>query len=130
MIRPHGVGLYAPSGFAIDPDAVDRAVQRLEAMWERVVVDPTCRSRWQRFSAPDEERLAAVVRMANDPRVDPMNSRKMVARLQAANASTHPILLRASSTSGHGIGTAFSEAIAQQTDVFAFLFDQLGVRYR
>src|SRR6185436_7182004 len=70
MIRPHGVGLYAPSGFAIDPDAVDRAVQRLEAMWERVVVDPTCRSWWQRFSAPDEERLAAVVRMANDPRVD------------------------------------------------------------
>jgi len=49
MIRPHGVGLYAPSGFAIDPDAVDRAVQRLEAMWERVVVDPTCRSRWQRW---------------------------------------------------------------------------------
>jgi len=67
---------------------------------------------------------------ANDPRVDPMNSRKMVARLQAANASAHPILLRASSTSGHGIGTAFSEAIAQQTDVDSFLFDQLGVAYR
>ena len=62
--------LYAPSGFAVDPEAVDRAVGRLEAMWERVVVDPTCRSRWQRFSAPDDERLAAVVRMANDPRVD------------------------------------------------------------
>ena len=70
MIRPRGVGLYAPSGFAIDPEAVDRAVQRLEAMWERVVVDPTCRTRWQRFSASDDERLAAVVRMANDPRVD------------------------------------------------------------
>ena len=65
---------------------------------------------------------------ANDPRVDPMNSRKMIARLQAANASSHPILLRASSTSGHGFGTALSEAIAQQTDVFSFLFDQLGVR--
>ena len=60
MIRPHGVGLYAPSGFAVDPEAVDRAVGRLEAMWERVVVDPTCRSRWQRFAAPDDERLAAV----------------------------------------------------------------------
>ena len=67
---------------------------------------------------------------ANDPRVDPMNSRKMIARLQAANTSSHPILLLASSTSGHGIGTAFSEAIAQQTDVYAFLFDQLGIRYR
>ncbi|PYQ58776.1 MAG: S9 family peptidase [Acidobacteria bacterium] len=67
---------------------------------------------------------------ANDPRVDPMNSRKMIARLQTANTSSHPILLLASSTSGHGIGTAFSEAIAQQTDVYAFLFDQLGIRYR
>jgi len=66
----------------------------------------------------------------NDPRVDPMQSRKMIARLQAANASGHPILLRASSTSGHGIGTALSEAIAQQTDVFSFLFDQLGMAYR
>jgi len=65
---------------------------------------------------------------ANDPRVDPMNSRKMVARLQAATASSRPILLRASSGSGHGFGTAFSEAIAQQTDVQSFLFDQLGIR--
>lgn len=65
---------------------------------------------------------------ANDPRVDPMNSRKMTARLQAANASSNPILLRASSTSGHGIGTALSEAIAQQTDVDSFLFRELGIR--
>jgi prolyl oligopeptidase len=67
---------------------------------------------------------------ANDPRVDPMNSRKMVARLQAANASSNPILLRASSTSGHGIGTSLSEAIAQQTDVLAFLFRELGINAR
>ncbi len=68
--RPHGVGLYAPSGFALEPAAVDRAVGRLTAMWEQVVVDPTCRTRWQRFAAPDAERLAAVLRMADDPRVD------------------------------------------------------------
>jgi prolyl oligopeptidase len=67
---------------------------------------------------------------ANDPRVDPANSRKMIARLQAANASANPILLVASSDSGHGIGTALSQVIAQQTDVFAFLFDQLGMRFR
>ena len=78
MIRPHGVGLYAPSGFAIDPEAVDRAVQRLEAMWEHIVVDPTCRTRWQRFSAPDDERLAAVVRMANDPSVGTVGAARPV----------------------------------------------------
>jgi muramoyltetrapeptide carboxypeptidase len=68
--RPHGVGLYGPAGFALDPAAVDRAVPRLEAMWARVIVDPTCKARWQRFTAPDDERLAAVLRMASDPRVD------------------------------------------------------------
>jgi prolyl oligopeptidase len=67
---------------------------------------------------------------ANDPRVDPANSRKMTARLQAANASSHPILLVASSDTGHGFGTALSKSIAQNTDVFAFLFEQLGMRYR
>jgi muramoyltetrapeptide carboxypeptidase len=70
MIRPHGVGLYAPSGFAVDPGAVDRAATRLTAMWEQVIVDPTCRTRSQRFAATDDERLAAVMRMARDPRVD------------------------------------------------------------
>jgi prolyl oligopeptidase len=65
---------------------------------------------------------------ANDGRVDPMNSRKMTARLQAATHSDHPILLRTSSTSGHGIGTALNERIEQDADVFSFLFDQLDVK--
>ncbi len=64
---------------------------------------------------------------ANDGRVAPYNSRKMTARLQAANASENPIFLRTSASSGHGIGTALSERIKQQADVFAFLFDQLGM---
>ena len=55
--------------------------------------------------------------------------RKMTARLQAANSSGHPILLRTSSHAGHGIGTSLDEQIEQNADVFSFLFDQLGVRY-
>jgi len=66
----------------------------------------------------------------NDHRVNPMQSRKMTARLQAANASSHPIFLRTSSSAGHGIGTALNEGIEQSADVFAFLFDQLGIRGR
>ncbi len=65
----------------------------------------------------------------NDHRVNPMNSRKMTARLQAATNSGHPILLRTSSSAGHGIGTALDEQIEQTTDVFCFLFDQLGITY-
>jgi len=64
---------------------------------------------------------------ANDPRVDPLNSRKMTARLQASGTK-NPVLLRTSSNSGHGIGTALSEFLAQETDVLGFLFDQLGVK--
>jgi prolyl oligopeptidase len=64
---------------------------------------------------------------ANDPRVDPMQSRKMTARLQAAGGPGATVLLRTSSSSGHGLGTALSEQIAEAVDVYAFLFDRLGV---
>jgi prolyl oligopeptidase len=67
---------------------------------------------------------------SNDPRVDPMQSRKMTARLQAANAGSNPVLLRTSSSSGHGIGTALTETINQEVDVFAFLFERLGMTYK
>ena len=62
----------------------------------------------------------------NDARVNPGDSRKLAARLQAASASTHPILLRISG-SGHGFGTSLTDNLAQQADRFAFLFWQLGV---
>ena len=67
---------------------------------------------------------------ANDPRVDPMQSRKMTARLQAAGGATPIVLLRTSSSSGHGFGSSLDERIGQATDVYAFLFDRLGVAYR
>jgi len=64
----------------------------------------------------------------NDPRVNPADSRKFTARLQAANASDHPILLRISG-SGHGFGTTLSEGLAQGADEYAFLFWQLGMGF-
>jgi prolyl oligopeptidase len=64
---------------------------------------------------------------ANDGRVAPYHSRKMVARLDEANKSQNPILLRTSSSAGHGIGTALNERIKQLADIYAFLFAQLGM---
>jgi prolyl oligopeptidase len=66
----------------------------------------------------------------NDGRVNPSNSRKMVARLQAATTSESYVLLRMSSGSGHGIGSALSEDIALYADTYAFLFDRLGVDFK
>jgi len=68
--RRHDIGLYAPAGFTVAPEALERAVARLRAMGHRVTVDPTCHTRWQRFAAADDERLAAVMRMADDPGVE------------------------------------------------------------
>jgi prolyl oligopeptidase len=62
---------------------------------------------------------------ANDGRVAPWNSRKMVAALQAARAGDAPILLRISATSGHGAGTDTTEAIEHRAHVAAFLLWQL-----
>jgi prolyl oligopeptidase len=61
----------------------------------------------------------------NDGRVLAYHSRKMTALLQYASASKNPIVLR-TNTSGHGIGTALDEQIAEDADVFAFLASQLG----
>jgi prolyl oligopeptidase len=65
---------------------------------------------------------------ANDGRVDPMNSRKMAARLQARTSSKRPILLQITSDSGHGIGDSLTAAIDRAADVYAFLFEQLGMK--
>ena len=63
----------------------------------------------------------------NDGRVNPAQSRKMGARLQAATGSDAPILFRSTASAGHGIGTSLKERIAEQADVLAFLYDQLGI---
>jgi muramoyltetrapeptide carboxypeptidase len=62
--------IVAPAGFATDSAAVDRADALLTRLGHRVRVDTTARSRWQRFSAPDNERLAAIARIAADRDTD------------------------------------------------------------
>lgn len=80
----------------------------------------------------DKTMYPSVLLMAgeNDGRVESWHSKKMAARLQSANASDSVILLRTSSSSGHGMGTALSEEIAQDTDRLAFLFSELKVPYK
>ena len=66
---------------------------------------------------------------ANDPRVDPFHSRKMVARMQEATGSKRPVLLRTNNM-GHGMGTPLSDRIEEEVDVYSFLFNELGMKYR
>jgi prolyl oligopeptidase len=64
----------------------------------------------------------------NDGRVNPMQSRKMVARLQAATVSGRPVLLSINEHAGHGMGSSLSIRAGQMADIEAFLFDQLGMK--
>jgi prolyl oligopeptidase len=66
----------------------------------------------------------------SDSRVDPLHARKMAARLQAATASgpDKPILLRLETKAGHGQGKPRAKVVEELTDVWTFLFWQLGVK--
>jgi prolyl oligopeptidase len=63
----------------------------------------------------------------SDTRVDPMHARKMAARLQAATASGHPVLLRLEARAGHGAGKPLSKVLDELTDSWSFVFCELGV---
>src|SRR5579871_2433168 len=67
-----------------------------------------------------------------DTRVDPMHAKKMAALMQAeaknGASKTHPILLRIESKAGHGAGKPVAKQIEEFTDVYSFLFWQLGVK--
>ena len=67
-----------------------------------------------------------------DTRVDPMHAKKMAALMQAeaknGNSHERPILLRIESKAGHGAGKPVSKQIEEGTDVYSFLFWQLGVK--
>ncbi len=67
-----------------------------------------------------------------DTRVDPMHAKKMTALMQAeaknGASKTRPILLRIESKAGHGAGKPVTKQIEEFTDIYEFLFWQLGVR--
>ncbi len=64
----------------------------------------------------------------SDSRVDPLHARKMIARLQAANASSHPQLLRFEFEAGHGAGTPTWKRAERYTDIYSFIAEQLHMQ--
>jgi len=67
-----------------------------------------------------------------DTRVDPMHAKKMAALMQAeaknGASKTRPILLRIETKAGHGAGKPVTKQIEEFTDVYSFLFWQLGMK--
>jgi prolyl oligopeptidase len=67
-----------------------------------------------------------------DTRVDPMHAKKMAALMQAeaknGGSKEKPILLRIETKAGHGQGKPVTKQIEENTDMYSFLFWQLGVK--
>jgi prolyl oligopeptidase len=89
-------------------------------------------SPYQHVKAGTEYPAVLFTTADSDSRVDPMHARKMTALMQASAANggsrVRPILLRVENKAGHGPGTPVSKRIEEYTDVYEFLFWQLGVR--
>ena len=67
-----------------------------------------------------------------DTRVDPMHAKKMAALMQSEAANGHskerPILLRIDTKAGHGAGKPIAKQVEDLTDIYSFLFRQLGMK--
>jgi prolyl oligopeptidase len=68
----------------------------------------------------------------SDTRVDSMHAKKMAALMQAEARNgadrDRPILLRIEPKAGHGQGKPLTKQIEESTDIWSFLFSQLGVK--
>jgi prolyl oligopeptidase len=63
----------------------------------------------------------------HDDRVVPAHSFKFAATLQEKHKGEAPVLIRIAKKSGHGASNT-TKRIEEMADIFAFLFDQLGVK--
>jgi prolyl oligopeptidase len=81
---------------------------------------------------PGQEYPAILFMTADtDTRVDPMHAKKMTALMQAeaknGDSKDRPILLRIDTKAGHGQGKPVAKQVEDSTDMYSFLFWQLGV---
>ncbi|HET9528232.1 MAG TPA: prolyl oligopeptidase family serine peptidase [Pyrinomonadaceae bacterium] len=65
----------------------------------------------------------------HDDRVVPAHNYKYAAALQAGQGGDNPVLIRIDTKSAHGASNT-TKAIEQTRDIYAFLFENLGVQYK
>ncbi len=65
----------------------------------------------------------------HDDRVVPWHSFKFAARLQEAQAGANPIMIRIETKAGHGAGKPTSKIMDEISDIYAFMFNNMGLEY-
>jgi prolyl oligopeptidase len=63
----------------------------------------------------------------HDDRVVPMHALKLVAALQGAASGSGPIMPRYDADAGHGLGKPAARVIDEWSDIYAFLFEAMGM---
>jgi len=64
----------------------------------------------------------------HDDRVMPAHSFKFIATLQEKYKGNKPVMIRIEEKAGHGAGTPVSKTIDLNTDIWAFIFDNLNIK--
>ena len=64
----------------------------------------------------------------HDDRVVPAHSFKYAAQLQASDTGSAPKLIRIDSKAGHGGGKPISKVIDEYTDIYSFIFNNIGLQ--
>ncbi|MDR0610860.1 MAG: prolyl oligopeptidase family serine peptidase [Planctomycetaceae bacterium] len=65
----------------------------------------------------------------HDDRVVPAHSFKFTAAMQEKSTSPHPTYIRIETKAGHGAGKPVSKRIEESADIWAFIMDQLGMKW-
>lgn len=66
----------------------------------------------------------------HDDRVVPAHSFKFAARLQEAHQGASPVLIRIETKAGHGAGKPTSKQIDEATDIWSFVMQAMGMKYK
>ena len=65
----------------------------------------------------------------HDDRVVPAHSFKFIATLQEKQKGSNPVLIRIDTNAGHGAGKPTAKQIEEYSDIWSFIFHNLGMKY-